>query len=90
MSKSITVIKFWGENCAPCLSYAPVFKKVSDSSAEGIEFLSIEASAHRDMVLKYGVRSVPTTVVLSDGAVQASLIGAMTETQLRDLIGGAL
>lgn len=89
MSKSKTVIKFWGENCAPCLSYAPVFKKVSESGAEGIEFLSIEASVHRDMVLKYGVRSVPTTVVLTEGTVLASLTGALTETQLRDLIGVA-
>jgi thioredoxin 1 len=64
--------------CAPCQDY----KK----ALEGLDCEIIEVEENIDMSIKYGVYSVPTTILEKDGVVVQKLMGVQDRGQLEQLI----
>jgi len=65
----IEVKKFSAEWCGPCRALAPVMKEIKESfnSNSKVKFLEYDVDTEVDEVVKYGVRSVPTVVIVKDG-----------------------
>lgn len=90
MSESIVVMDVWAEWCAPCLRFAPIFEKVGEEMADKATFIKVNADENRELVAQYGIRSIPTLLILKDGEVVRSVVGAMGEETLRDIVTEAL
>lgn len=89
------VIKLSATWCAPCRFYAETFHKVSEKEEfKDIEFkaLDIEKDDEAEsLVNKFGVRSVPTTLIMGDdGELIYKVSGNLKETNLVDVINDAL
>lgn len=82
------VIKFYANWCGPCKAYGPSFTKVREElESDTITFLEINVENDPDNLSgQYGVRGIPHTVVIEDGASTTGLSGRLTEEQLRQLI----
>ena len=81
------VIKFYAEWCGPCRMYAPTFDKVAEKYKSTIEFISINVDKDTDgLGAKYKVRNIPFTVVVKEDDTQVTKVGALSETQLEELI----
>lgn len=82
------VLKFYGPNCGPCRIYAPTFEKVSQKLGEEIEFTSInvESVENSEIVLEYGIKSIPTTIVVHPNGDTVRKSGAISEQALENLI----
>jgi thioredoxin 1 len=85
-----TVIRFGASWCGPCRVYSPIFHKVSEMDEfNGIEFKTVDVDEEdgEELVEKYKVMGVPTTVVLdeNDGVLEKQH-GLMTESTLIDLL----
>jgi putative thioredoxin len=48
-----------------------------------VQFVDIDASP--DLVAEYGIRSVPTIVVVNNGQVASKQAGVLTESQVKGL-----
>lgn len=77
------VLKFGAEWCTACKMLTRVFESID--SAVPIEGINIDE--HQDVAIKYGVRGVPT-VVLVDGAGNEIKrhVGMMTEAQINKFL----
>ena len=80
------VIRFTASWCSPCKMYAPIFEKVA-SETSGIKFETIDVDSGDQRVIEYGIRNVPTTVVLEGDKVISKQSGMIGETQLKQMIG---
>lgn len=73
------LIKFYAEWCAPCKLLGPVL----DSIPHGFEVQEIDADNDRQSVVKYGVRGVPTLILIDDdGTELRRTVGGKTKEQL--------
>ena len=86
MSKK--VIKFWAGWCGPCNQYAPTFEKVKQElQSEQIEFVEINVENDpENLAGQYGVRGIPHTVVLEEGAEAKHRSGRLGVEELKELI----
>ena len=81
--------------CGPCRVYANTFKKISEMEEyKDIEFKSVDIEEDEGgdiLVEKYGIRGVPTTILLdeNDNAI-FKLSGNIRDKDLIDVINDAL
>jgi thioredoxin 1 len=62
----VTVKKFSAVWCGPCRALAPVMNEIKGQFSN-VKFEDIDIDEYSDETEKYGVRSVPTVVIVKDG-----------------------
>ncbi|GAA3594989.1 thioredoxin TrxC [Gibbsiella greigii] len=71
------VVDFWAPWCAPCLSFAPIFKDVAEERAGKVRFVKVNTEAEPELSARFRIRSIPTIMVFRDGKMVDMLNGAM-------------
>lgn len=83
-------LKFGATWCSPCKALKPIFEKVSQMEEfKNVEFIEydIEEEDAEELVIKYGIRSVPTVVLLDDqDNVLKKSIGNIPEDTLIEIV----
>lgn len=77
------VYDFSAEWCGPCRQMAPLVEKLEK---EGLPIRKVDVDKEKALAAKYRVSSLPTFVVVIDGAEAQRISGGMTETDLRRLV----
>ncbi len=81
----VTLIDFWAAWCGPCRAMAPQLERAAKLRPQ-YRFAKVNVDEEPELANRFGIRSIPTLVVIRDGepvAAQAGLIGA---TQLVDAL----
>lgn len=84
------VIDFWAPWCAPCLSFAPVFAEAAASLEPQLRLAKVDTEAQPALAQRFGIRSIPTLLVLRNGQEIARQAGALNGMQLRQFLANAL
>jgi thioredoxin len=74
----LTVVDFWAGWCGPCRAMAPQFERAAALRPQH-RFAKVDVDAEPALAAAYGIRSIPTLMVLRDGkaiAAQAGVVGA--------------
>jgi thioredoxin 1 len=79
------VLKFSASWCGPCQALSTTLKGIDDL---GVEIKEIDIDDQLDLAAQYSIRSVPTLVVLQDGAEVRRKSGALNKTQIKEFING--
>jgi thioredoxin 2 len=77
----LTVVDFWAGWCGPCRAMAPQFEKAAGLRAQ-YRFAKVDVDAEPGLAARFGVRSIPTLIVLRDGEPVAAQSGVMSAEQL--------
>jgi thioredoxin len=74
----LAVIDFWAAWCGPCRAMAPQFERAASLRPQ-YRFAKVDVDAEPGLAARFGIRSIPTLMVLRDGepiGAQAGLVGA--------------
>jgi thioredoxin len=82
------IVDFWAPWCGPCVSFAPVFA-ASAAANPDVVHLKVNVDDNPLLTQTFGVRSIPTLVVLRDTQTLATGVGAMGAEQLAQLLAKA-
>jgi thioredoxin 1 len=75
------VLKFYAEWCGPCKAMTNVINNMGDKIELPIEEIDIDT--HNKVAMEYGVRSVPTMILLDENNNELKRkVGAMREQEL--------
>jgi thioredoxin len=69
------VVDFYADWCGPCRALSPVLEKLS-SSNDGYTFCKVNVDLCPDLCSLYSVDKLPTVVVIKNGNVEKTRIGA--------------
>lgn len=84
-SDEIWVIDFWAEWCHPCKELAPIFEKVSEE-VESVNFGKVDIEDHQSLAQKFGVRAIPTMIVMKGDEQVDRKSGALDEQSLKSWV----
>lgn len=80
------VVDFWADWCAPCKALLPVLEKLANEYAGAFLLAKVNADQLPDITAQFGVRSLPTVVVMKDGQPVDAFQGAQPESAVRQLL----
>ncbi len=83
-----TLLKFEADWCGPCQQIKPLVNDVlADHTEVNLKTVNVDDKDNESLVLKHGVRAIPTLVLLDDSEqILASHRGSLNRTQLEHLI----
>jgi thioredoxin 1 len=70
------LVDFWAEWCAPCRLLAPTFERLAATYGDEISFAKVNVDELPEVAGQYGIRSIPTLLLLREGKVIEELVGA--------------
>tara|TARA_Y100000310_G_scaffold334233_1_gene413560 strand:- start:92138 stop:92446 length:309 start_codon:yes stop_codon:yes gene_type:complete len=83
--KGVVIVDFYTDWCGPCKQLAPILEELSKEMKE-VKFLKINAEEAANLASHYGVRSVPTLVLLKEGEVKDTITGMHPKEVLQEKI----
>lgn len=86
----VTFIDFWAPWCGPCRMLAPVVDELANDYEGKASICKVNTDEEQDIAVKYGVRSIPTLVVLKDGEVVDTMVGVQSKGDISGKIDQAL
>lgn len=86
-SRTVPVlVDFWAAWCAPCRSLMPVLQQLAGEYQGKFLLAKVNSDEQQELAARYGVRSLPTVLVIRHGEVVDSFVGAQPEGTIRRLI----
>jgi thioredoxin 1 len=89
-NKGVTVIDFGAEWCGPCKMIAPIIEDLAFEMADQALIGKLDVDNNPEASLKFGVRNIPTIVILKDGEIVHKHVGMMTKAALKAKIEEAV
>jgi len=86
---SMVLLDFWASWCGPCMTFGPIFEKVSNEHPD-VVFGKIDTEAQQALAATFGIQSIPTLMVIRDQVVLFNQAGALPEAALTDIVAQAL
>ena len=71
-----TIKYFSAAWCGPCKTFKPIMEEIS-SEGHNVQFIDVDTDS--DLASKYGIRSVPTTVIEDNGVEINRIVGASSK-----------
>ncbi|SFN00799.1 thioredoxin TrxA [Dokdonella immobilis] len=84
------LVDFWAEWCGPCKMIAPILDELAATYDGRLKVAKINIDHNQKTPRNYNVRGIPTLMIFKDGKVEATQIGAVSKTQLTQLIDSAI
>ncbi|MGD0960642.1 MAG: thioredoxin TrxA [Methylomonas sp.] len=80
------LVDYWAEWCGPCKMIAPVLDQVAAEYAGKIKVAKLNIDENPKTPQYYGVRGIPTLMILKNVEVQDTKVGELTKSQLTAFI----
>jgi thioredoxin 1 len=79
------ILDFNAEWCVPCKRMAPILEKLATEWAGKAVFYQIDADENTDLVMKFGIMSIPTIVMIKNGIETQRTTGLQNREKLIEL-----
>ena len=81
------LIDFWAEWCGPCKTLGPMLEKLAVEYNGAFRLGKVDVDKHQQLAAMFGIRSIPTVMLVKDGQIADGFAGALPEGQLREFLG---
>ncbi len=83
------MVDFWAEWCGPCRTLGPVIEDLAKDYDGRAVIGKVNVDNNPNLATKYGIRSIPTILVLKNGEVVNRALGSLPKAALEDKLSVA-
>ncbi|WP_406136561.1 thioredoxin [Streptomyces sp. NBC_01089] len=76
------LVEFTADWCGPCRQLAPVLSAVAEEETGRLKVVQLDVDSNPEVMVRYGVLSMPTLMVFRDGEPVKSMVGARPKRRL--------
>lgn len=80
------LVDFWAEWCSPCKALMPVLQKIAEEYQGELLLAKVNCDVEQGVVMRLGIRSLPTVVLFKDGQPVDGFAGAQPESAIRAML----
>lgn len=79
------LIDFWATWCGPCKMIAPIVEQIA-AERDDIVVGKIDVDQEMELAMQFHITSIPTLVLVKNGAVAATMIGYRPKADILKLL----
>lgn len=80
------LIDFWADWCEPCKALMPILEKLAREYQGAFVLAKVNADAQQMIAQQFGVRSLPTVMIMQGGQPVDGFAGAQPESAVREML----
>lgn len=74
------LVDLWAVWCGPCKMIGPIVEELAEEYDGKMKIGKLDVDNNQQTAVKYGVRSIPTVLILKGGEVKDTIIGAVPKS----------
>ena len=80
------LIDFWAPWCGPCKVIGPLLEKLETSYGGRFKLVKIDSDQEQELSQAFGIRSIPTCILMFQGKPVDGFMGALPEGQIKEFL----
>ncbi len=80
------LVDFWAAWCGPCKQLGPILEKLAGEYAGAFRLVKVDTDKEMALAQVFGVRSLPTVMLIRDGQPVDGFMGALPERGVREFL----
>lgn len=80
------LLDFWASWCGPCKMVSPIIDEIAGEKSD-VKVGKINVDEQPDLAASYNVMSIPTLIVLKDGKIVETSVGAKPKAAIIKMLG---
>ena len=84
-SEKTVLLDFWAAWCGPCQMVSPLVDEIAEENPQYL-ICKINVDEETDLAQRFGISSIPTLVVMKEGKIIQSVVGARSKEAILSLL----
>ena len=80
------LVDFWAPWCGPCKVIGPLLEKLEAAYAGRFKLVKIDSDKEQQLSSAFGIKSIPTVILLMNGQPVDGFMGALPEGKIREFL----
>jgi putative thioredoxin len=80
------LVDFWAPWCGPCKAIGPILEKLETDYGGAFKLAKINSDEEQQLAGAFGIRSIPTVVLMKNGQPVDGFMGALPEGKVREFL----
>lgn len=84
--EKLVLIDFWAPWCEPCKDLLPILEKLAGEYSQHMILAKVDCEAQQEVAAQFGIRNLPTVMVVQNGQPVDGFAGVQGEPQIREML----
>jgi putative thioredoxin len=85
-SSQPVLVDFWAPWCGPCKAVGPILEKLETAYGGAFKLAKVNSDEEQQLAAAFGIRSIPTVVLMKNGQPVDGFMGALPEGKVREFL----
>lgn len=82
----LVLVDFWASWCAPCQLVVPSLEYLAQTYKDKMKIRKLNVDENPKIPSKYGIMSIPTLLLFKSGELKETIVGALPQERLVEIV----